>query len=119
MNKITTNIVNSWRFIPPLALGIGFSLVIKHIPNIAYQINQANATIVFATRNSLSVPINNIESYLNLIDGEISYLKTDKYLIRRRLDATNKQGTHALFLDVYNREGKLLGTRVHNQTVEY
>jgi hypothetical protein len=109
----------SFRVAVPIAFAIAFGLVIKHIPDIAHQINQANAPIVFATRNSLSVPVVNIESYINLIDGEISYLKTDKYLIRRRLGATDEQGTHALFLDVYDRGGKLLGTRVHNQTVKY
>jgi hypothetical protein len=83
--------------------------------------------IVFKTQNYLSVPVE-IDRYLELIDGDRTQLKTPKYLIRRRLNSFNdsgkQRGTHhphsnlyTLYLDVYNLEGKLLGTRVHNLAV--
>jgi hypothetical protein len=84
--------------------------------------------IVLQTSNHISVPIE-VEDYARLLDGSISQLTTTRYIIRRRpeaIDHPHEQppqqpqihshvNTRILYLDVYNLQGRLLGTRVHNQ----
>lgn len=78
--------------------------------------------IVLETPNHLSVPVD-IDPYLELIDDQRTELKTEQYLIRRRLASYSRiaphRGSHqrlyTLYLDFFSLDGKqLLGTRLHN-----
>lgn len=119
-----------------LALGLTTSFVL--ITSQGKAISQDKPIVVLKTPNHLSVPVN-IDPYMELIDGDRTELKTEQYLIRRRLASYSpfaphrgshspsdrvallppQRGSHqqlfTLYLDFYSLDGKqLLGSRVHN-----
>ena len=64
--------------------------------------------IVFETSNRISVPVAT-QQYLNLIDGRVSSVSTNRFSISRRLDRPNQ----ILYLDVFDLHGSFLGTKIH------
>jgi hypothetical protein len=107
------------------------------IASVNKAISQDKPIVVLKTPNHLSVPVD-IDPYLELIDGNKTELKTEQYLVRRRLASYSRiaphRGSHSpsdrvallspqrgsheqlftLYLDFYSLDGKHLGSRVHN-----
>lgn len=133
---ILNKIMFSTKAIFCLAFGLTSSFVL--IASSTKAISQEQPIVVLKTPNHLSVPVN-IDSYLGLIDGNLTELKTAQFLIRRRLVPLTRiaphRGSHTpsdrvdllspqrgshqqlftLYLDFYSLDGKhLLGSRVHN-----
>jgi hypothetical protein len=119
------------------SLTVGLTTSFNLIASSTKAISQ-DKLIVLETPNHLSVPVD-IDPYLELIDGHRTELKTEQYLIRRRLASYSRiaphRGSHSpsdrvdllspqrgshqrlytLYLDFFSLDGKqLLGSRVHN-----
>ena len=66
------------------------------------------SNVVFETSNRISVPVAT-QQYLDLIDGRIDSISTDRFSISRRLDLP----TRILYLDVFDLHGSFLGSKIH------
>jgi|GEM_PF-4620240 len=63
--------------------------------------------VVFETSNRISVPVAT-QQYLDLINGHVSSVSTNRFSISRRLDRPSQ----ILYLDVFDLHGSFLGTKV-------
>jgi hypothetical protein len=114
--------INQFTALKSLCLAFGLTTSFILIASQGQAISQDKPIVVLKTPNHLSVPVD-VDPYLELIDGNKTELKTEQYLIRRRLASYSRiaphRGSHeqlfTLYLDFYSLDGKqLLGTRVHN-----
>lgn len=71
-----------------------------------------------SSTDSVAIPT---QEFRDLIDGKISELTTKQFVYRRRLGTrpvaytTDRTKLFNLYLDVYNRKGEYLKTKLHNQ----
>ena len=83
--------------------------------------NQGKSNVTLLDNGSVEVEVET-DDYLNLIDGKINSLDERKYTIRRRyssipVDSEMGEDLYLLYLDIYNQQGNVIGTRTHNLPV--